>query len=163
MKVLVASLVLLAASSSFAASASNFEGSYRLTKSQVDGDTFCYNGIIIAKEENQLAFYRADISYSPLFKAEVNGEARAVSGSHGEAMSSYKGTESVTLDAKGLLTFEFKAVNKFLGIPATREKETNTLQLSKDGKKLRAVRATFEGPVAGIGKRAKALCEYDRE
>ncbi len=163
MKVLVASLVLLAANSAFAGAASNFVGSYRLTSSQVDGDTFCFQGLDIKQEDDSLALYRSDVSEFPMYKAEVNGEVREISGSHGEAMTSYKGQDTVTLDEKGLLTFESKTVNKFLGVPATREKDSYTIQLSKDGKKVRAVRATFVGPIAGIGKRAKALCEYDRQ
>lgn len=161
-KTFLIGMMLLTANSALAVTAQDFVGSYRLVNSQVEGDTFCYQGVIVAQEDERLSLYRSDITEGALISAEVNGPKREVSFSHGEALSKTKGKESVTLDDKGTLTFEFSGVESLLGIPAMRTADGVAMKLSADGKSLYAVRKTFDGPVAGLGKNAKALCEYQR-
>ncbi|WII72881.1 hypothetical protein QJS83_03225 [Bdellovibrio sp. 22V] len=159
-KTILFGMLMLGTSVSSASTVQKFIGDYQLQKSQVDGETFCYQGIMIREDDGLLSLYRSDISYSALISAEVNGEAREVSASHGEAMTSTKGKDTVTLDKSGTLTFDFTGRSNILGIPAMRESDSLALKLSADGKTAYAVRKTFEGPVAGLGKKGKALCEY---
>lgn len=163
-KIILLAAILMTGTSVFAASpASKFMGNFSLVDSKIDGETFCFQGITIAEEDDGLiSLYRSDMSgYGPMISAELNGEPRENSASHGEALSGRKGKDTVTLE-NGVLTFKYKGVNNFMGIPTTRESDTISIALAKDGKTLAVTRSTFEGPVVGIGKKAKALCAYQK-
>lgn len=138
----------------------DFLGQYDLQNQHVDG-TFCFDGLEIIQEENRLSVYRSDMAQAPVYSAEVNGPARVVKGSHGEAMSSYSGTEAAVFK-ENTLFFKFEAVNKIMGVPMTRESDEISLVISNDKSTLGLRRKTFEGPVAGIGSRARAECTYQR-
>lgn len=160
-KFLLIPALMLAATSSFAAgSVQKFTGNFKLVDSKTDNNAFCFEGIAIREDKGLVSIYRSDISgYGPMISAELNGEARETSGSHGEAMSSSKGTDTVTLK-NDILTFEYKGITKLFGIPAGRESDTLAIQIAKDGKTLAVTRTTFEGSIAGIGTKGTALCVY---
>ena len=150
-------------SSSAFAGLNDLIGHYNLVNSQVEGKTFCYRNIDIVQEENGLlSLYRSDTSeYGPIVSAAVNGAKRENSYSHGEALSTTKGNDSVIFKDE-TLSFAFDGVTSILGVPAMRTSDSFTIKLSADKKTAYAVRKTFDGPVAGLGKRAKALCEYSK-
>lgn len=161
MKKVVFAALLLSTSSALA-DVSSFIGRYDLNASDINGETFCYDGVIISEnEESELEFYRADVTYMPLYKGVVNGEAREVSGSHGEALSSSKGKEKVTYK-NGTLTFQYSGVNKFLGVPASRVQSGVSMKISEKGRVLTLTRKEFEGVAFGVGRDAVAKCEYIR-
>lgn len=157
MKKIMFGAILLAASSAMA-SGEQFLGSYHLTKSEVTGKTFCYDSFSIEKTDDGVAF---SVDGYNIYAGEVNGDKRKVSYSHGEALSSTKGYDQVTLE-KGVLSFQFKGTESFVGVPATRVESTVSMKLSNDGKTLTLLRKEFSGVAFGIGKSAKALCEYTR-
>nr|BFD60661.1 hypothetical protein CKG001_27680 [Bdellovibrio sp. CKG001]BFD64075.1 hypothetical protein BdHM001_27560 [Bdellovibrio sp. HM001]BFD68266.1 hypothetical protein HAGR004_32880 [Bdellovibrio sp. HAGR004] len=157
MKQVIFGMLLLSASSALA-SADQFAGTYRLTSSQVEGDTFCYDSFTIEVNGNEASFNRDGYM---IYSGEVNGPKRKVSYSHGEALSSTKGYEQVTLE-KGVLSFQFKGTSSFVGVPATREESTISMKLSQDGSKLTLLRKEFEGVAFGLGKKAAASCQYTR-
>lgn len=161
MKSVLATAVLLASTSAFAApTIKNFIGTYDLVANQVEGETFCFPRITISEEDDgTIGLYREDSSYGPMIHAELNGPLRSDSGSHGEALGGRKGKDSVTLD-NGVLTFEYRGTQTFMGVPAGRESDKISITIAKDGKTLAVTRTTFEGPISGIGKKAKALCGY---
>lgn len=160
-KSILAVAVLLASTSSFAApTIKNFIGSYDLVDSKVEGEAFCFQRITISKEDDgTIGLYREDTSYGPMINAELNGPGRKNSASHGEALGGRKGKDVVTLN-NGILTFEYKGTQSFLGVPAARESDTISIAIAKDGKTLAVTRTMFEGAIAGIGKKGKALCAY---
>lgn len=159
-KAILFGMVLLGTSSAFAAGAKDFVGSYKLINDQVEGEIFCFDSLIIAQEDGLTNLYRGDASgYGPMISAELNGKKRDVSASHGEALSSTKGQDAVTLK-NDTLTFSFEGRESFIGIPAMRVTDSVAIKLSADKKIAYAVRKTFEGPVIGLGKKGKALCEY---
>lgn len=144
-----------------AQSVQDFIGQYDLIDSQRDGDTFCFTGITIKKENSSLALYRNDFPYEVMFKAEVNGSSRAVSGSHGEAMSSYKGSQTVVHESNKL-TFSYRGIVSLFGVPSYREGDDYTFTISEDGERLKAMRKSFEGVTYGIGSSSMAECLYER-
>lgn len=161
-KMILLGTVLLGTSSAFAAGAKDFVGSYKLINDQVEGETFCYDSLVVAEEKGLTNLYRGDMtSYGPIISAELNGKKRDVSTSHGEALSSTKGQDSVTLKNE-TLTFSFEGRESLMGIPAVRVTDSVAIKLSADKKLAYAVRKTFEGPVIGLGKKGKALCEYSK-
>lgn len=163
MKAFLAMTVLFTSVNGFAATSLNdFLGTYRLVNQKVEGETFCFERVSVAEDaDGTVGFYGPDMSYGPMIKAELNGAPRQNSGSHGEAMSSRKGQDSVTLK-NDILTFTYTGINKFMGLPVSREKETVALKLAADGKTLALTRTTFEGVASGIGSKGKALCVYSK-
>jgi hypothetical protein len=160
---ILATVLVFANCSAFAATAaSDFVGTYALVHEQVEGKTFCFNGIQIVLEGNEMSLYRQDIADFAMFKAQVNGSPREVRGSHGEAMSSSVGENTVTLDRNGVLIFAYTGIEKVMGIPMARSKDAYALRLSQDGKSIEAIRSTFDGVMTGIGSKGKATCQYRR-
>ncbi|MEK2646531.1 hypothetical protein [Bdellovibrio sp. BCCA] len=158
-KTILLGMILLGTSSAFAG-AKDFIGSYRLLKDQVEGETFCYKGLDVVEENGLLNLYRSDITeYGPIISAELNGKSRDVKYSHGEALSTTKGEDTVTLK-DDTLTFAFNGRESLIGIPAMRVSDSVAIKLSADKKTAYVLRKTFEGPVIGLGKKGKALCEY---
>lgn len=162
-KTIIASAILMTSVSGFAATSINdFIGTYQLADKKVEGDTFCFSQITINQEDDgTIGIYREDTSYGPMINAELNGSPRKNSASHGEAMSSRKGKDSVTLK-NDVLTFEYSGTTSLLGVPVGRESDTISAKLAQGGKSLAVTRTTFEGPIAGIGKKGKALCAYTK-
>jgi hypothetical protein len=155
MKVLLlASLAAL----SFQAFASNnikdFVGRYDLIEQSVDGDTFCFEKVMISHRGNIVDVFREVTSYGPMFSAELNGAPRETSGSHGEAGSSRKGEDTITLK-NGVLTASYKGSVRVAGIPVSRESDSLEISLSSDKKGINVTRTTREGFSKG-----KASCRY---
>lgn len=155
MKVLL--LVSLAALS-FQAFASNnikdFVGRYDLIEQTVDGDTFCFEKVMISHRGNVVDVFREVTSYGPMYSAELNGASRETSGSHGEAGSSRKGEDTITLK-NGVLTASYKGSVRVAGIPVSRESDTLEMTLSPNKKEFNVIRTTR----AGFSK-GKATCRY---
>jgi hypothetical protein len=161
MKKLFVAALLMTAMHSEANTADAFTGNYHLVDSQAEGKAFCFRGISIVKEGSSLALYRDDFPDYVMFKAEVNGEIRKVSGSHGEAMSSYKGFHKVSLKNNDL-EFSSRTVVSLFGVPSYREGDDYTFTLSNDKNSLEATRKVFEGVTYGVGLSSKAKCSYQR-
>jgi len=159
--VFLTATILFATNISFAASSiQDFLGSYKLVEQKASGNAFCFSNITISQEnDNLVSLYREDSSLGAIVSAELNGQSRENSGSHGEAFGSRKGVDIVTLK-NAILTFEYKGTNSFLGVPLTRESDITSLALAKDGKSLVVTRTTFEGPVVGLGSKGTARCTY---
>jgi hypothetical protein len=161
MKKFLLATLLMTAMHSKANTVDTFVGNYNLVDSQAEGKAFCFRGISIVKEGNSLALYRDDFPEYVMFKAEVNGAPRKISGSHGEAMSSYKGTHKVSLKSN-LLEFSSRTVVSLLGVPSFREGDDYSFTLSNDRNRLEATRKVFEGVTYGLGVYGKAKCSYER-
>ncbi len=162
-KAFLATAILMTSVSGFAATSINdFVGTYQLADQKAEGDAFCFQQITISREnDGTIGVYRENTSYGPLISAELNGSPRKSSGSHGEAMSSRKGKDTVTLK-NNILTFEYSGTTSMLGVPVSRESDTISAKLAQGGKALAVTRTTSEGPIVGFGKNSKALCAYTR-
>ena len=150
----------------FAANVSEFLGDYRLTKEQKEGKTFCFPRIKIESGKRELNLYRTDSGYGfadyPLYSGVVNGPKIPVSSSHGEALETSKGTQSVTLK-NNTLTFIYSGVNSLVYIPVTRDSDEYAFTLTNDKRTLLATRTVFEGVAKFIGKKSVAKCTYSKE
>ncbi|KYG62094.1 hypothetical protein [Bdellovibrio bacteriovorus] len=152
-------LLLLGSSSAFAG-VQDYIGRYDLQREELKDGTFCYEGLIVRQEGKELSLYRSDITDFALVKSELNS-SREVRTSHGEAMTTTKGKDSVTLKDDGSLVFQFSGIESILGVPASRVKDAVALKLSDDKNTLFAVRKTADG-LAGLN-RGEARCVYKRQ
>ncbi|KYG68282.1 hypothetical protein AZI87_03225 [Bdellovibrio bacteriovorus] len=158
-KTVLLGLLLLGSSSAFA-SIQDYIGRYDLQREELKDGTFCYEGLIVSKEGKEISLYRSDITEFALVKSELNS-SREVRSSHGEAMTTTKGKDSVTLKDDGTLVFQFSGIESILGVPASRVKDAVALKLSDDKSTLFAVRKTADG-LAGLN-RGEARCVYKRQ
>lgn len=157
----IASLLLFSGVSQ-ASVTDKFVGTFDLVKSE-DKGTFCYDGIVITSDGNTMSLYRKDMqSYGALYSAEVNGTPRQVKHSHGEALSSLKGQDTVSF-LNNTLTFSFKGRQSVAGIPAIRITDSISIKMNADKKTLQVERRSTEGPVAGIGRKDSASCVYVKQ
>lgn len=163
MKAFLGTLVLFTSTTSFAATSINdFLGTYSLIDQKVEGETFCHERLTVSLDtENAISLFGPSSSYGPMISAKLNGEPRKNSASHGEAMSSRKGQDTVTFK-NDTLTFQYSGVNKLMGVPVSRETDTFSLKVSADSHTLKVTRIVFEGVAAGIGSTGKALCTYSK-
>lgn len=152
--------LLLLGSSSALAGVQDYIGRYDLQREELKDGTFCYEGLIVRQEGKELSLYRADITDFALVKSDLNS-SREVRTSHGEAMTTTKGKDSVTLKDDGSLVFQFSGIESILGVPASRVKDAVALKLSDDKNTLFAVRKTADG-LAGLN-RGEARCVYKRQ
>ncbi|KHD89279.1 MAG: hypothetical protein OM95_04370 [Bdellovibrio sp. ArHS] len=158
-KMILTGLILLGSSSAFAG-IQDYIGRFDLQKQELEDGTFCYQGLIITKEGQEISLFRSDATEFAIIRSDLNS-SREVRYSHGEAMSTTKGTDSVTLKSDGSLLLQFSGVESFLGVPASRVKDAMALKLSDDKKTLFAVRKTADG-LAGLS-RGEARCVYQRQ
>lgn len=103
--------------------------------------------------------YFLDPSYPAVYKALVNGSKSPRSRNHGEAFSSVKGNDRVTLNNKGQLKFEFS------GYTTARMfyvEDTVTIELYVGNDSARVTETQYEGPSSlALGKK-KFTCLYLR-
>jgi hypothetical protein len=161
MKSSILILSLMAAVQSFGFTANDFAGRFKLHSEIVNGDSFCFQEIIISIQGKNLEFYRTDMSDYPLYKAEINGEKRSVKGSHGEAFSTSKGSDQVTF-AKSKLVVQYKGTESFIGLPSSKDSDTLTMSFAKNMDTMNMTREMKELSILG-SKKGLATCEYIRQ
>lgn len=159
MKLTFIATTLLASQFVLAAPIDSFIGRYEL-KSQktVKGEAFCFQGIIVSEDRENVSLFRSDVTAAPMFKAPLNDpRGRETRGSHGEGLSSSKGLDTVMLK-NGVLTFANKTKVKMLGLPAGTESDIYALKLGRNGELL-AQRTTDES----FGSKGQINCVYSKE
>ena len=135
----------------------NFLGEYDLVSNQDTSGSFCYRGVLITEEKENIHLYRADMKdEGSVTSAKLNGSERASTGSHGEAMTTTKYRDKVSL-ANGTLVFKTTSAVKFMGIPAGSESDTYTFSLSSKLGGLNATRKVRENL-----KTSTAACVYQK-
>ena len=134
-----------------------FIGTYDLVSSQDSSGSFCYRGVIISQESGEIHLYRADMKDNgSMISGKLNGPARASTVSHGEAMSSTKYFDKVSLENR-TLTFQSKGTVKFMGIPAGSESDIYIFSIADEQGSLNATRKFRKNLTSGTAK-----CEYQK-
>lgn len=135
----------------------NFLGEYDLVTNKDTSGSFCYRGVLITEEKGNIHLYRADMKdEGSITSAKLNGLERASSGSHGEAMTTTKYRDKVSL-ADGILVFNTKSYIKIMGIPAGSESDTFAFSLTGKQGTLNATRKIRENL-----RSSTAVCVYQK-
>lgn len=133
-----------------------FEGDYTLVAHREEGRAFCYDAIRIVQEKGLANLYvDQNMSYGPAYSAEINGPSRKETGNHDQGMSRSSGQDKVTLE-KGVLSFQYKGVEKVLGVPVTLETDRLSFRWSPQSKSLVASREVS----VNLVKIDRANCVY---
>ncbi len=135
----------------------NFLGEYDLVANQDTSGAFCYRGVIITAEKGNIHLYRADMKdEGSIISAKLNGVERSSNVSHGEAMTTTKYLDKVSL-INGTLVFNTRGSVKFMGIPAGTESDTVTFSVAEKKGSLNAIRKVRENL-----RTSTATCVYQK-